>query len=86
MLDAKVVLQKAREAYPHDRPRIITDQGFQFKGPEFKAFISQWQASHVMTLGSSLRKTGSKGATNRSTPSVKSPVRTRLNHHPHTTT
>jgi hypothetical protein len=40
MLDAEIVLQKAREAYPHDQPRIITDQGFHFKGPEFKAFIA----------------------------------------------
>lgn len=48
-IDAEIVLQKAREAYPEARPRIITDQGSQFKGREFKAFIAQWQASHVMT-------------------------------------
>ena len=48
-IDSEIVLQKAREAYPHARPRIITDQGSQFKSREFKTFISQWQASHVMT-------------------------------------
>ena len=48
-IDSEIVLQKAREAYPEARPRIITDQGSQFKSREFKAFIAQWQASHVMT-------------------------------------
>lgn len=48
-IDAEIVLQKAREAYPEARPRIITDQGSQFKSREFKSFIAQWQASHVMT-------------------------------------
>lgn len=48
-IDSEIVLQKAREAYPEARPRIITDQGSQFKSREFKSFINQWQASHVMT-------------------------------------
>ena len=48
-IDSEIVLQKAREAYPDARPRIISDQGAQFKSREFKAFITQWQASHVMT-------------------------------------
>ena len=48
-IDSEIVLQKAREAYPEARPRIITDQGSQFKSREFKSFITQWQASHVMT-------------------------------------
>jgi putative transposase len=48
-IDSEIVLQKAREAYPEARPRIITDQGSQFKSREFKSFIAQWQASHVMT-------------------------------------
>lgn len=48
-IDSEIVLQKAREAYPEARPRIITDQGSQFKSREFKAFIALWQASHVMT-------------------------------------
>ncbi len=48
-IDAEIVIQKARETYPDARPRIITDQGSQFKGREFKSFVAQWQASHVMT-------------------------------------
>ena len=48
-IDAEIVIQKAREAHPEARPRIITDQGSQFKSREFKTFIAQWQASHVMT-------------------------------------
>ncbi|MFZ9936675.1 MAG: transposase [Luteolibacter sp.] len=47
--DSEIVLQKAREIYPEARPRIITDQGSQFKSRKFKSFITQWQASHVMT-------------------------------------
>lgn len=48
-IDAEIVVQKAREAHPEARPRIISDQGAQFKSREFKAFITLWQASHVMT-------------------------------------
>lgn len=48
-MDAEIVVQRAREQHPRARPRIITDQGSQFKSREFKAFITQWQASHVMT-------------------------------------
>jgi len=48
-IDAEIVVQKARERYPDARPRIISDQGAQFKSREFKTFITQWQASHVMT-------------------------------------
>jgi putative transposase len=48
-IDSEIVLQKARETYPEAKPRIITDQGAQFKSREFKSFIAQWQASHVMT-------------------------------------
>lgn len=48
-IDAEIVVQKARERYPEARPRMISDQGAQFKSREFKTFITQWQASHVMT-------------------------------------
>jgi putative transposase len=47
--DAEVVLQRAREAFPEARPRVITDQGAQFKGREFQQFIKLWNAKHVMT-------------------------------------
>ena len=48
-IDAEIVVQQARERYPDARPRIISDQGSQFKSREFKSFITLWQASHVMT-------------------------------------
>ena len=48
-IDAEIVVQKARERYPDAKPRIISDQGSQFKSREFKTFITLWQASHVMT-------------------------------------
>lgn len=47
--DAEVVIQRAREAFPEAKPRIITDQGAQFKGREFRQFIQLWSATHVMT-------------------------------------
>lgn len=47
--DAEIVLQRAREAFPEARPRVITDQGAQFKGREFQQFIKLWSAKHVMT-------------------------------------
>lgn len=47
--DAELVLQKAREKYPHAKPRIISDRGPQFVAKEFKEFIRLWQSSHVLT-------------------------------------
>lgn len=45
--DAEIVIQRAREAHPEARPRIITDHGPQFVARDFKEFIRLWQASHV---------------------------------------
>jgi transposase InsO family protein len=45
--DAELVIQRAREAYPHARPRIITDNGPQFVARDFREFIRLWQRSHV---------------------------------------
>ena len=47
--DAEIVLQRAHEAYPGFRPRIITDNGSQFVAKDFKAFIRHFQTSHVFT-------------------------------------
>ena len=46
--DAEIVLQRAHEAYPGLRPRIITDNGSQFVAKDFKAFIRHFQTSHVL--------------------------------------
>ena len=45
--DAEIVIQRAREAHPQARPRIITDNGPQFVARDFKEFIRLWQTSHV---------------------------------------
>ena len=47
--DAEIVLQKAREAYPEARPRVISDRGSQFVSRDFKEFIRLWQTTHVLT-------------------------------------
>lgn len=45
--DAEIVIQRAREAFPLARPRLITDNGPQFMARDFKEFIRLWQTSHV---------------------------------------
>lgn len=45
--DAEIVIQRAREAYPQARPRLITDNGPQFVAKDFKEFIRLWQTTHV---------------------------------------
>lgn len=47
--DAEAVLQKAKEIYPEAKPRIISDQGSQFRGNDFKKFVTDIEATHVMT-------------------------------------
>ena len=45
--DAEMVIQRAREAHPQARPRIITDNGPQFIARDFKDFIRRWQTTHI---------------------------------------
>lgn len=47
--DAEIVLQKAKEAYPSATPRVISDQGSQFKSRDFHRFLGLIQATHVLT-------------------------------------
>jgi transposase InsO family protein len=47
--DAELVLQRAREKYPHARPQIISDNGPQFVAKDFKEFLRVWQTTHVLT-------------------------------------
>ena len=47
--DAEIVLQKAREKYPNQRPRIISDNGAQFLAKDFKEFIKICEMTHVTT-------------------------------------
>ena len=47
--DVELVLQRAREKYPHARPRIISDNGPQFIAKDFKEFIRIAGMTHVRT-------------------------------------
>ena len=47
--DVETILQRAREAYPDAKPRIITDNGPQFIAKDFKEFIRIAGMTHVKT-------------------------------------
>jgi len=48
-VDVECILQRAREAYPDERPRIISDNGPQFVAKDFKEFIRLTGMTHVRT-------------------------------------
>jgi len=47
--DVETILQRAREAFPGQTPRIISDNGPQFIAKEFKSFIRICGMTHVRT-------------------------------------
>ncbi len=47
--DAEIAVQKAREAHPGAKPRLISDNGPQFIAKEFKQFIGHCEMTHVRT-------------------------------------
>jgi putative transposase len=47
--DVQTILQRAREAYPDARPRVISDNGPQFIAKDFKEFIRLAGMTHVKT-------------------------------------
>jgi transposase InsO family protein len=47
--DVEIVLQRAREAFPGETPRIISDNGPQFIARDFKEFIRLSGMTHVRT-------------------------------------
>jgi len=47
--DELVILQRAREKFPHATPRIISDNGCQFVAKDFKEFIRICGMTHVRT-------------------------------------
>jgi transposase InsO family protein len=47
--DVEITLQRAKEAFPEERPRIITDNGPQFVAKDFKEFIRLSGMTHVKT-------------------------------------
>ena len=47
--EIEIILQRARERYPHAKPRIISDNGPQFLAKDFKEFIRIAGMTHVKT-------------------------------------
>ena len=47
--DVEIILQRAKEKYPTEKPRIISDNGPQFIARDFKEFIRVSGMSHVRT-------------------------------------
>ena len=47
--DVEIILQRAKEKYPNESPRIISDNGPQFIARDFKEFIRISGMSHVRT-------------------------------------
>lgn len=47
--DAAIVIQKAKEKYPEATPRIISDNGSQYKAADFKQLLNFHNMSHVFT-------------------------------------
>jgi transposase InsO family protein len=48
-IDVETIVQRAREKFPGEHPRIITDNGPQFIAKEFKQFIRLCGMTHVRT-------------------------------------
>jgi transposase InsO family protein len=46
-LDVECIIERAREKFPGQRPRIISDNGPQFVAKDFKEFIRVTGMSHV---------------------------------------
>ncbi|MBW2015818.1 MAG: transposase family protein [Deltaproteobacteria bacterium] len=47
--DIEIILQRARERFPNDKPRIISENGPQFIAKDFKEFIRISGMGHVRT-------------------------------------
>lgn len=47
--DVETILQRARERFPDEKPRVISDNGPQFVAREFKIFIALAGMTHVRT-------------------------------------
>lgn len=48
-IDVEAILQRAREKFPNESPRIITDNGPQFIAKDFKQFIRISGMTHIRT-------------------------------------
>ena len=74
--DELVVLQRAKEKFPHETPRIISDNGSQFLAKDFKEFIRICGMTHVRTSPTIRRATANwSGSTAASRASASGPAR-----------
>ncbi len=75
--DELVVLQRAKEKFPHETPRIISDNGSQFVAKDFKEFIRICGMTHVRTSRPITRKATANwsGFTAASRASASAPAR-----------
>jgi putative transposase len=48
--DVEIILQRAKEKCPQEKPRIISDNGPQFIAKDFKEFVRISGMSHVRTF------------------------------------
>ncbi len=47
--DVQITLQRAKEKYPNEKPRIISDNGGQFISKDFQQFIKFLKLTHIKT-------------------------------------
>jgi len=47
--DVQITVQRAKEKYPDERPRIISDNGGQFISKDFQQFIKFLELTHIKT-------------------------------------
>jgi len=47
--DVQITVQRAKEKYPNERPRIISDNGGQFISKDFRQFIKFLELTHIKT-------------------------------------
>lgn len=47
--DVEIVVQRAKEKYPHEHPRLISDNGAQFIARDFKELVRLLGMTHVRT-------------------------------------
>lgn len=48
-MDTQIVIQRAKEMYPNETPRLISDNGTQYKAKDFQSLLKQHGMTHVTT-------------------------------------
>ena len=76
--EVEIVLERAKETFPHARPRMISDNGPQFIARAFKEYIRISGMTHVRTSPYSLRSNGTLERVNKTIGGVHPTRRTAL--------